>query len=72
MGMSGLLGYGAYYEANHQADLLLLLGTDFPYDEFLPQARTMVDHDAPVSPGAPHWTSRSTATSPQRCARCYF
>jgi pyruvate dehydrogenase (quinone) len=46
VGMSGLLGYGACYEATHEADLLLLLGTDFPYDAFLPQARTVqVDHD---------------------------
>ncbi len=46
VGMSGLLGYGACYEATHEADLLLLLGTDFPYDSFLPQARTIqVDHD---------------------------
>jgi pyruvate dehydrogenase (quinone) len=47
VGMSGLLGYGACYEATHEADLLLLLGTDFPYDAFLPQARTIqIDHDA--------------------------
>lgn len=47
VGMSGLLGYGAAYEAMHEADLLLLLGTDFPHDTFLPQARTIqVDHDA--------------------------
>ncbi|MFD5542896.1 thiamine pyrophosphate-dependent enzyme, partial [Streptomyces sp. NPDC127079] len=37
VGMSGLLGYGAAYEAMHEADLLLLLGTDFPYTEFLPR-----------------------------------
>ncbi|MFD6356107.1 pyruvate dehydrogenase [Nocardia tengchongensis] len=37
VGMSGLLGYGAAYEATHEADLLILLGTDFPYDTFLPQ-----------------------------------
>jgi pyruvate dehydrogenase (quinone) len=36
VGMSGLLGYGAAYEAMHQADLLILLGTDFPYRAFLP------------------------------------
>jgi pyruvate dehydrogenase (quinone) len=36
VGMSGLLGYGAAYEAMHQADLLILLGTDFPYTAFLP------------------------------------
>jgi pyruvate dehydrogenase (quinone) len=46
VGMSGLLGYGACYEASHEADLLVLLGTDFPYDGFLPQARTVqVDAD---------------------------
>ena len=47
VGMSGLLGYGACYEATNEADLLILLGTDFPYDTFLPQAHTVqVDHDA--------------------------
>jgi pyruvate dehydrogenase (quinone) len=46
VGMSGLLGYGAAYDATHEADLLLLLGTDFPYDAFLPQRHTVqVDHD---------------------------
>ena len=46
VGMSGLLGYGACYEAMHEADLLLLLGTDFPYGAFLPDTRTaQVDHD---------------------------
>jgi pyruvate dehydrogenase (quinone) len=41
VGMSGLLGYGACYDATHDAELLVLLGTDFPYDQFLPQARTI-------------------------------
>ena len=36
VGMTGLLGYGAAYRAMHECDLLLLLGTDFPYDKFLP------------------------------------
>jgi len=36
VGMSGLLGYGGAYKAIHAADLLLLLGTDFPFSEFLP------------------------------------
>jgi len=36
VGMTALLGYGGAYEAMHQADLLLLLGTDFPFTEFLP------------------------------------
>jgi pyruvate dehydrogenase (quinone) len=36
VGITGLLGYGGAYKALHGADLLLLLGTDFPYSEFLP------------------------------------
>jgi len=40
VGMSGLLGYGACYEATNEADLLVLLGTDFPYENFLPGRRT--------------------------------
>jgi pyruvate dehydrogenase (quinone) len=38
-GMTGLLGYGGTYKAIHGADLLLLLGTDFPFSEFLPDSR---------------------------------
>jgi pyruvate dehydrogenase (quinone) len=46
VGMSGLLGYGGCFEACHEADLLLLLGTDFPYRQFLPQKNTVqVDID---------------------------
>lgn len=46
VGMSGLLGYGASYDACQEAELLVLLGTDFPYDSFLPQKNTVqVDRD---------------------------
>ena len=38
VGMTGLLGYGGAYKAIHDADLVLLLGTDFPFPEFLPGA----------------------------------
>jgi len=37
-GMTGLLGYGGIYRAIHDAKLLLLLGTDFPFSEFLPSS----------------------------------
>ncbi|NNG35390.1 pyruvate dehydrogenase [Nakamurella aerolata] len=40
VGMTGLLGYGAAAEGIEDAELLLLLGTDFPYDQFLPNVRT--------------------------------
>jgi pyruvate dehydrogenase (quinone) len=36
VGMTGLIGYGGAYNAIHDADLLLMLGTDFPFSEFLP------------------------------------
>jgi pyruvate dehydrogenase (quinone) len=36
VGMTGLLGYGGAYRAIHDAELVLLLGTDFPFSEFLP------------------------------------
>jgi pyruvate dehydrogenase (quinone) len=36
VGMTGLLGYGGAYDAIHEAELLLMLGTDFPFSDFLP------------------------------------
>ncbi|MFF3450175.1 pyruvate dehydrogenase [Streptomyces sp. NPDC002667] len=45
VGMSGLLGYGAAYEATHECDLLILLGTDFPYNAFLPDDVEIVQVD---------------------------
>ncbi|MGJ6979867.1 pyruvate dehydrogenase [Aestuariimicrobium soli] len=41
VGMTGLLGYGAAAEGMQEADLLLLLGTDFPYEQFLPDVTTV-------------------------------
>jgi pyruvate dehydrogenase (quinone) len=49
VGMSGLIGYGGAHRAMHEADLLLLLGTDFPFSEFLPDQRVkkvQIDRDA--------------------------
>ncbi|WP_248961814.1 pyruvate dehydrogenase [Sphaerisporangium perillae] len=45
VGMSGMLGYGAAYDAMHEADLLILLGTDFPYTAFLPDDVRIVQVD---------------------------
>ena len=39
VGMTGLIGYGGAYRAVNEAELLLLLGTDFPFSEFLPGDR---------------------------------
>ena len=47
VGMSGLLGYGACTDAMEEADLLILLGTDFPYQDWLPSANVaQIDIDA--------------------------
>jgi pyruvate dehydrogenase (quinone) len=35
VGMTGLLGYGGCYHALKQAELVLMIGTDFPFPEFL-------------------------------------
>jgi pyruvate dehydrogenase (quinone) len=46
--MTGLLGYGGAYRAIHDADLVLLLGTDFPFSEFLPGngvKKVQIDHN---------------------------
>jgi len=45
VGMSGLLGYGACYEAMHECDLLILLGTDWPYESFYPTKCKIVQID---------------------------
>ena len=42
IGMTGLLGYGAAHAGIHDADLLLLIGTDFPYTQFLPDSGKVV------------------------------
>ena len=49
VGMTGLLGYGGCWEAINHCDVLLMLGTDFPFAEFLPHAKVktiQVDRDA--------------------------
>lgn len=48
VGMTGLLGYGGAYKAMHGADLVLMLGTDFPFTEFLPGSgvkKVQIDSD---------------------------
>lgn len=45
VGLNGLLGNKSGFEAMHQADVLLMLGTDFPYSEFLPEHCKIVQID---------------------------
>ena len=37
VGMTGFIGFSSGYAAMHTCDLLVMLGTDFPYKQFLPQ-----------------------------------
>jgi pyruvate dehydrogenase (quinone) len=45
VGMTGLLGWGAATEALGSCDLLILLGTDFPYHVFLPSDPVIIQVD---------------------------
>jgi pyruvate dehydrogenase (quinone) len=45
VGMTGLLGFTSGYHALQAADLVLLLGTDFPYRQFYPPKATIVQVD---------------------------
>lgn len=45
VGMSGLLGIPSGLKAMEEADLLILLGTDFPYENFMPDKTKIVQID---------------------------
>ena len=62
VGMTGLLGYGAAHAGIHDADLLLLLGTDFPYEQFLPDSKKVVI--AQIDTDATHLGRRTSVTHP--------
>ncbi|MCW3018124.1 MAG: thiamine pyrophosphate protein domain protein TPP-binding [Solirubrobacterales bacterium] len=50
VGMSGLLGWGGAYEAMHDCEVCLLLGTNFPYVDFYPREpkKVQIDHRASI------------------------
>ncbi|RXJ44327.1 thiamine pyrophosphate-dependent enzyme [Gelidibacter gilvus] len=45
VGLNGLLGNRSGFKAMHEADLVILLGTDFPYTDFLPEKNTIIQID---------------------------
>ena len=45
MGMTGLLGVPSAYHAMHESDVVLLLGTDFPYRTFIPVNNKIIQVD---------------------------
>ena len=46
VGLTGLIGFGGCTRALDDADLLLLVGADFPYRDFIPGGRTVVQIDS--------------------------
>ena len=45
VGMTGLLGFSSGYHAMMNCDLLLMIGTDFPYQQFFPEHATVAQID---------------------------
>ena len=45
VGMTGLLGMPSGYDSMHEAEVLVMLGTDFPYAAFMPEHNTIVQVD---------------------------
>ncbi|HEX7321896.1 MAG TPA: ubiquinone-dependent pyruvate dehydrogenase [Mycobacterium sp.] len=45
VGMTGLLGFASGYKAIKEADVLLMLGTDFPYQQFYPDRARIIQVD---------------------------
>ncbi|RBL93483.1 thiamine pyrophosphate-dependent enzyme [Chitinophaga flava] len=45
VGMTGLLGLASAYKSMHEADVVLLLGTDFPYTPFMPEKAKIIQID---------------------------
>lgn len=45
VGLNGLLGQKSNFEAMHDADVMIMLGSDFPYSEFLPEKNILIHID---------------------------
>lgn len=46
VGMTGLLGQPSAYHAMHKSDLIILVGTDFPYKDFIPTDKKIIQIDS--------------------------
>ena len=46
VGMTGLIGFASGYHAMNECEVLLMLGTDFPYRDFYPQDASIVQIDS--------------------------
>lgn len=45
VGMTGLLGVPSAFHAMHESDVVILLGTDFPYENFMPVTNKIIQVD---------------------------
>ncbi|MCL5129321.1 thiamine pyrophosphate-dependent enzyme [Algibacter sp. L4_22] len=45
VGMTGLLGVPSAFHAMHESDVVILLGTDFPYEHFMPVKNKIIQVD---------------------------
>lgn len=75
VGMTGLIGFGSGYRAMEHCDALVMLGTDFPYRQFLPEGVPVIQVDVRgrISAVGCRSLSRSWArsrTRSRRCCRC--
>ena len=64
VGMTGLIGFSSGYYAMLDCDVLLMLGTDFPYRQFIHVAPAAARADR--HPAREHWP---TCTRRCRCRR---
>ena len=76
VGQTGLIGNPATAEAFDGCDVLLMVGTDFPYRDLLPDrqdrgpARRPRRAHRPADPGRPRRSSATPASGCRRCSRC--
>ena len=76
VGMTGLIGFSSGYYAMLDCDVLLMLGTDFPYRQFYPEgkaasaSRRSIIRPESRSGAARRSISASSATCARRSRRC--
>ena len=67
VGMTGLLGMPSGYYSMHEAEVLVMLGTDFPYSAFLPDDIKIVQVDI-----KPERLGRRAKVDHRALRRCTF
>ena len=74
VGMTGFIGFSSGYAAMHACDVLLMLGTDFPYKQFFPTMRrsprsTSVRKISAAAAGSISALSATSTPPSRRCCR---